>query len=162
MTDLNVVTERLGDAVDALTEFVKKLRSDRQDFGNRMHAHTWDTAQSVGYERGRRIAGKSYDRGTAEQRVAHGATTDWTNPFGHFTAADRFFKQVDDVRDNANTDHEALAATVEALQQALRQVIKLYDAAEKDTAKGVDSLRAKDIDTIFTAVRKSVRPSADM
>jgi hypothetical protein len=162
MTDLNVVTERLGDAVDALTEFVKKLRSDQQDFGNRMHAHTWDTAQSVADERGRRIAGKSYDHRTAEQRVAHGATTDWTNPFGHFTAADRFFKQVDDVRDHANTDHEALVGTVEALQQALRQVITFYDNVEKNTAKGVNSLRAKDIDAIFTAVRKSARASADM
>lgn len=162
MTDLDIVTERLGDAVNALDVLLKHLRSDQQDFGNRMHAYTWDTAQSVAYERGRRIAGKSYDHHTAAQRVPHGATTDWTNPFGHFAAADLFFKQVDDVRDHANTDHEALATTIQALQQALRQVIKRYEAVEQDTAKGVDTLRAADIDAIFTAIRNSTRTSADL
>jgi hypothetical protein len=163
MTDnLDVDPDRLQDAIDRLGELLKTLQSDKQDFGDRMHNYTWDTTQSVAAERTRRIDGRSYDHRTADQHVRHGATTDWTNPFGHFTDADRFFKQIDDVRDHANKDHESLVATLQSLQQALRQVKALYERVEKDNAKGVRSIGKNDIDAIFTAVRnRSGHGSAD-
>jgi hypothetical protein len=119
-------------AAEQVRTAVKHLTSGMDAFRDGMRNYSMATIDKVTAERGKRIRGEDYDKSIAEQDgLQHsGATSDWLNPFGRFTEADRLQYHVDDVHLSALKDGDSLADTLKRLSGALDKAADFYEQNE--------------------------------
>ncbi|MEV0842772.1 hypothetical protein AB0I55_24935 [Actinocatenispora sera] len=122
----------LRQAARKVRELATQFAKDRSTFKAGMKNYSMDTIDKVTAERGKRIRGEDYDKSIAEKdgQQHSGATSDWLNPFGRFTEADRLQSHVDDVHLSALKDGKSLTSALQRLSGALDAAADLYEQNE--------------------------------
>ncbi len=122
----------LRDAAHQLRQLAQDMQKDCVGaFKNHMKNHTLDTLHNVAAERKKRMDHKGYDHSVAESKgVTSGATTDWLNPYGRFTEADRLQMRTDDAYQDAVKDGGRAVALITRMAGALEAAAKFYETNE--------------------------------
>ncbi len=122
----------LRDAAQQLRQLAKDMEKDCVGaFRSHMGNYTLDTLHDVAAERKKRMDHEDYDDSVANRKgVTSGATTDWLNPFGRFTEADRLQLRVDDSFRDAVTDGGRAVGLITRMAEALESAAKFYESNE--------------------------------
>ena len=101
-------------------------------FQSGMRNYSLDVLDQVAAERQKRMRGEDYNDSLANKNglQSSGATTDWLNPFGRFSEADRLQSHVDQVHKSAIKDGHSLVQALHRLARALYAAADVYEQNE--------------------------------
>jgi len=125
-------------AAEMVRDLARSFNKDGVEaFRSGMRNYSLAVLDQVAAERGKRIRGQDYDKSIAEQPgLQHvGATSDWVNPFGRFTEADRLQAHVDQAHQAALRDGASLVTTLRQLAGALDAAASYYEQNEGKNAE---------------------------
>jgi hypothetical protein len=121
---------------------LRKLASTFSDdgviaFKSGMKNYSMATLDKVTSARSKRIHGEDFSKAAADPKgIQHaGATSDWLNPFGRFSEADKLQFEFDNVHLSATKDGEFLVAELKQLANALDAAADFY---QKNEGKNTD------------------------